>query len=43
MEGFELDVGTFVSKQVHHQFQVLWLADILGHNGEIVAVQDQLT
>lgn len=43
MEGFELDVWTFVPKQVHHEFQVLWLANIFGHNGEVVAVQDQLT
>lgn len=43
MEGFKLNVGAFISKEVHHQLEVLWLADVLGHNGKVVSVQDQFT
>lgn len=43
MEGFKLNVGAFVSKEVHHQFEVLWLADVLCHDGKVVSVQDQFT
>lgn len=43
MKGFKLDVGAFVPQQVHHELQVLRLADVLGHDGEVVAVQDELT
>lgn len=42
MKGFKLDVGTFIPKEVHHEFQVLRLADVLCHDGKVVAVQDQL-
>jgi hypothetical protein len=43
VEGFKLDVGAFIPQEIHHELQVLGLADVLGHNGEVVAVQDQLT
>lgn len=42
MKGFKLNVGTFISKEVHHQFEVLWLADVLRHNRKVMSVQDQL-
>lgn len=35
MECFKLNVTTTVSQQVHHQFQVLGVADILCHDVEI--------
>lgn len=42
MEGLKLDVGTLVSKEIHHEFQVLRLADVAGHHREIVSVQQEL-
>lgn len=38
MEGFKLDVGTFVSEEIHHELQILRLADVAGHHREIVSV-----
>ena len=43
VKGFKLDVGAFIPKEVHRQFEVLWLADVLGHDGKVVPVQDQFT
>lgn len=42
MEGLELDVGAFVSQQVHHQLEVFGLADVTRHHREVVSVQQQL-
>lgn len=39
VEGFKLDVGTLVSEQVHHQLEVLSLADVARHHCEVVPVQ----
>lgn len=43
VESLELDVGAFVSEQVHHQLQVLRLADVARHHREVMSVQQQLT
>lgn len=43
MKGFKLDVGTLIPEEVHHQFEVLRLADVLCHDGKVVPVQDQFT
>lgn len=43
VKGFKLDVGAFIPEEVHRQFEVLWLADVLGHDGKVVPVQDQFT
>lgn len=43
MECLKLDIGTFVSQQVHHELEVLWLADVPRHHGEVVSVQQELT
>lgn len=42
MEGLKLDVGTLVPEEVHHQLQVLGLADVARHHCEVVSVQQQL-
>lgn len=42
VEGFELDVGALVPQQVHHQLEVLGLADVARHHREVVPVQQQL-
>lgn len=42
MEGLELDVGALVPQQVHHQLEVLSLADVARHHREVVSVQEQL-
>lgn len=39
VECLKLDIGTFVSQQVHHELKVLWLADVPRHHGEVVSVQ----
>lgn len=42
MEGLKLDVGTLVSKEIHHKLQILRLADVACHHCEVVPVQQQL-
>lgn len=39
VEGLKLDVGTFVSEQIHHQLEILRFADVARHHGEVVSVQ----
>ena len=39
MEGLKLDVRTLVPEQIHHQLEVLWLADVARHHCEVVSVQ----
>lgn len=41
MEGFKLDVSAVVSEHVHHQLQVLCPTDVLGHDSEVVSVQEK--
>ena len=43
MECFKLNVGAFISQQVHHQLQIFWFADVFCHDGKVVSVQNQLT
>lgn len=43
MECFKLNVGAFISQQVHHQLQVFWFADVFCHDGKVVSVQNQFT
>lgn len=43
MECFKLNVGAFISQQVHHQLQVFWFADVFRHDGKVVSVQNQFT
>ena len=42
VEGFELDVAALVSQEVHHELEVLRLADVFRHDGEVVPVEKQL-
>lgn len=41
MKGFKLDVSALVSQHVHHELQVLGLADVFGHHSEVVSVQEK--
>lgn len=41
VECFELDVSAVISEQVHHQLQVLSPADVLGHDSEVVSIQEK--
>ena len=42
MESLKLDVLGLVFQHVHHQLEVVWIADVFGHHREIVSVQEQL-
>lgn len=42
MEGLKLDVGTLVPEKIHHELQILGLADVAAHHREVVSVQQQL-
>ena len=42
VEGLELDVPTGVSEHHHHELEVLWIANVPSHGGEVVAIQEQL-
>ena len=43
VERLKLYVSAGVSQHVHHKFKVFRVTDILGHDGEVVSVQQQLT
>lgn len=43
VERLKLDIGTFISQQVHHELEVLRLADVPRHHSEVVSVQQELT
>ena len=43
VERLELDVLGFIAQQVHHQFKVFLVTNILGHHVEVGSVQQQLT
>lgn len=43
MESFKLNVPAGVPQQVHHQLEVLRVADVLGHRGEVVSVEQELS
>lgn len=42
MEGFKLDVSTLVFQQIHHQLEILRLANVGRHHFEVVSVQEEL-
>ena len=39
MEGFKLYVPALLPQHHHHEFEVVWVADVAGHRGEVVAIQ----
>lgn len=41
VECFKLNVGAFISQQVHHQLEIFWFADVFCHDGKVVSVQNQ--
>lgn len=43
MESLKLNVSALISQHVHHEFEVLWVADVLCHYSEVVSVQQQFT
>ena len=43
MEGLELNIPGPLLEHVHHQLQVVGTGDVLGHDGEVVPVQQQLS
>jgi len=42
VESLKLNSFVLVPQEVHHQFEVLLIADVLGHDVEIGSVQQQL-
>lgn len=42
VESLKLDVAALIPQQVHHQLEILWLADVFRHDGEVVSVKKQL-
>ena len=43
MKSLKLYVPAGVPQEVHHQFEVLWVANVLGHCGEVVPVEQELS
>jgi hypothetical protein len=43
MESFKLYISRRVPKHHHHQLQVLGIADVASHCGEIVPIKQQLS
>lgn len=42
MKRFKLDVPTLVSQHVHHELEVLGLADVFRHHSKVMSVQEKL-
>ena len=42
VEGLELDVLTFIPKQVHHHFQIGFISDVTRHHIEVGPVKKNL-
>ena len=42
VEGFELYASTFLSQHIHHQFEILRVGDVFGHDVEVVPIEQQL-
>ena len=43
VESFKLDVSAFLLEHVHHQLEIVSGTDVARHDGEVMAVQQQLT
>lgn len=43
MECFKLDVPAAISQHIHHELEVLWVADVAGHHCVVMPVQKQLS
>ena len=43
MKGLELNVSTLVTQVVHHHFQIFRTTDVLGHDGEVVTIEQKLS
>lgn len=41
MKGFKLDVPALVSQHIHHELEVLGLADVFRHHSEVMSVQEK--
>lgn len=41
VKGFKLDVPALVSQHIHHELEVLGLADVFRHHSEVVSVQEK--
>ena len=42
VEALELDVATFLAQHVHHQLQVVRVADVARHDCEVVSIKQKL-
>lgn len=41
MKRFKLDVPALVSQHIHHEFEVLGLADVFRHHSKVMSVQEK--
>lgn len=41
VKRFKLDVPALVSQHIHHELEVLGLADVFRHHSEVVSVQEK--
>ena len=42
VESFKLDVSAFLLEHVHHQLEIVSGTDVARHDGEVMAVKQQL-
>lgn len=42
MKGLELNISTLLAQHVHHELEIVRIANVSGHYGEVVAVEEQL-
>ena len=42
MKGLELNISTLLAQHVHHELEIVGIADVSGHDSEVVSVEKQL-
>ena len=42
MKGLELNIATLLTQHVHHELEIVGIADVSGHDSEVVSVEKQL-
>jgi hypothetical protein len=42
VKGFELNIATLLAQHVHHELEIVRIAYVPGHDGEVVAIEQEL-
>ncbi len=42
VKGFKLNVATLLAQHVHHELEIVRIAYVTSHDGEVVAIEEEL-